>query len=78
MAPKVLPVEYSANTGVQREWRGKARDNTPHMPAANWARPPTKQAIPMTALGTVIPRALTLYMERTKVVLAKEKRPLKR
>ena len=46
------------------------------MPAANWARPPTKQAIPMTAFGTVIPRALTLYMERTKVVLAKEKRPL--
>lgn len=30
----------------------------------------------MTALGTVIPRALTLYMDRMKVVLAKEKRPL--
>jgi len=30
----------------------------------------------MTALATVIPRAETLYMERTKVVVAKEKRPL--
>lgn len=30
----------------------------------------------MTALGTVTPRALTLYMERINVVLAKEKRPL--
>ena len=30
----------------------------------------------MTALGTVIPRAWTLYIERMKVVPAKEKRPL--
>jgi len=30
----------------------------------------------MTALATVIPRAETLYIERMKVVLAKEKRPL--
>lgn len=52
------------------------QSNAPHIPAANWARPPTKQAMPMTALGTTTPRAWTLNMERIKVVLAKEKRPL--
>ena len=30
----------------------------------------------MTALGMAIPRAWQLYIERMKVVLAKEKRPL--
>lgn len=31
----------------------------------------------MTAFATVIPRAWTLYIERMKVVVAKEKRPLR-
>ena len=49
-----------------------------HMPATNWARPPTKKAMPMTTLGVVMPRAWALYIERMKVVLAKPKRPLRR
>ena len=78
VAPNALPVANSVDRTRQSLARGSKGFSVdiPHIPAANWARPPTKQAIPMTALGTEIPRAWTLYIERMKVVLAKEKRPL--
>jgi len=47
-----------------------------HMPAMNCARPPVKMAMPRTRLEWWMPRVLRLYRERTKVVVAKEKRPL--
>jgi hypothetical protein len=48
------------------------------MPAMNCAAPPQNTAMPTTAFGVVMPRALALYRESIKVVDAKEKSPLKK
>ena len=47
-----------------------------HIPASSCARPPTPNAIPTTIFGVVTPRVETLIKDRTRVVEAKDSKPL--
>ena len=47
-----------------------------HIPASSCARPPTPNAIPTTIFGVVTPRVETLIKDRTRVVEAKDRKPL--